>query len=192
MIINIRGISGSGKTYTMRKIMAGFPQTMVRFKRQIVGLRADREVGHRLDTGPRQAFVVGSYNKVMSGGCDAIKNMETLESLVSRYAGQGQDVLFEGIFVAGVHSRWIELARRNPDWDMRIIFLTTDYDTCVERVRQRRASKGIVRAWNMNNMLDFKARMVRQHAHFRRAGISIYDLSVDSCISTVRRWLLRP
>ena len=127
MIVNVRGISGSGKTYAMRKIMDGFPQVTVRFKRQIAGLRSDREVGHRLDVGPRQAFVVGSYNKVMSGRCDSIKNMETLESLVTRHAQQGEDVLFEGIFVAGAHTRWIDLVRRNSEWDMRIIFLTTDY-----------------------------------------------------------------
>jgi len=192
MIINIRGISGSGKTYAMRKIMDGFPSVTVRFKRQIVGLRSDREVGHRLDVGSRQAFVVGSYNKVMSGGCDSIKNMETLESLVTRHAQQGEDVLFEGIFITGSHTRWIDLARRNPEWDMRVIFLTTDYETCVERVKQRRLDCGNDRSWNINNMLDFKRRMVRQHAHFRRAGISIYDLDVGSCISTVRSWLKRP
>lgn len=184
MIINIRGVSGSGKTHAMRGIMEGFPSTRVWFKGR------DKVAGMLLKVGQRKVFVVGSYREIC-GGCDTIKDTKAIEELVSHYAGLGRDVLFEGLFISGSHSQWIALADRNPTWDFRVVFLSTKFDVCVERVRQRRLDRGNDKPWKVENMRDFEKRMKRQHVHFQRANIPVYDLDVDSCILTVREWLTR-
>lgn len=132
MIVNIRGTSGSGKTTLMRQFMdhvGDWDQLMSENMRKVEGYRSL----------PDGAFyVLGSYANVC-GGCDGIPTQDAVCNRVREYAKHGS-VLFEGLLISHLYTRYLNLAREYPQ-GFAFAFLDTPLDVCLERVQARRDAR---------------------------------------------------
>lgn len=135
MIINIRGTSGSGKSTIVRNIMAQY-ETRLRV------MRKDRKqpfgyICNRAGEG-RSLAVIGHY-ETACGGCDTINKMDDIFAAVRISATAGHDVLFEGLLIAADVNRVFQL--RNVGDELKVYGLTTDIDTCIASVNERRQAR---------------------------------------------------
>lgn len=108
MIINIRGTSGSGKTYTAENFMdyCGQVRTMV--------YNDDKKIVATLvhyDMVP--VYFIGAYINAC-GGCDTISTQDMACSLVRHFSQFGH-VIFEGLLMSHLFARyaalWKELSK---------------------------------------------------------------------------------
>ena len=157
LIINPRGMSGAGKSWLVREAMAAY-------RRRGAGAaplcRAGRSrpIGWRLDHpwGSRLLAVIGHY-EATRGGTDTIPltdgGLDEVFRLTNALAGDGHDVLFEGLQLSGEVERTAALAReqRARGGRLHVLCLDTPLSRCVQNVMARRrvgqaARPGIERA----------------------------------------------
>ena len=139
MVVNVRGTSGSGKTYAVRYVMDQLHARPVR------GNKSKKPLYYELDGG---VYVIGSYENVC-GGCDTISDMDTVMARVEGCASKGS-VIFEGLLVTGSYGRWLEVSKR-VGGDFVWAFLDTPLDVCIERIMARRQARGDFRPLNPKN-----------------------------------------
>jgi hypothetical protein len=171
LILNLRGTSGSGKTTVVRGLMGKFPiinelhgNVRERFKNKTgEGERTvSRVIGYECMPDRRQfdpgddkfadrpnLRVVGAY-KNTCGGCDGIQLQDEICRLVHEAASSGADVVFEGLLISHLFSRYRDLDRELASRGQHTIwaFFDTPLEVCLDRVRARRderaATKGKV------------------------------------------------
>ncbi len=143
MIVQIRGTSGSGKTWLIYKLMEHLNAQPI--------LRDDEKIeGYLLDQNIR---VAGRYTTAC-GGMDTIRGKEDGEALIRKYAELGH-VFFEGLLISGVWGRWYKLAQDYPGQYLWL-FMDTPLEKCHEQVMIRNGGKPI----SMKN-LEGKHRAVK-------------------------------
>lgn len=148
MIINVRGTSGSGKTYAVRYALDQMKdfQTITNNKGKIIANVA------YLNMNP--VYVLGDYTKNECGGCDGIKTQDEICSLVRHFSEFGH-VIFEGLLISGMFARYASLNNEFSYLNEHYIwaFLDTPIETCLERVQQRRDARGDTRPFNPDNTI---------------------------------------
>lgn len=132
MIVNIRGTSGSGKSTLVRQLLTHINATPM-------GVSPTPGYVGRLFGTTESVAVVGSYHN-QCGGCDGIKTQDEIESRVLDFAATYDHVVFEGVLISTIYSRWAHLAHQRPPWSF--LFLDTPLDVCIARINERRAAKG--------------------------------------------------
>lgn len=172
-IVNIRGTSGSGKTTAVRYVMKklGVVSNIVSSKSKAPGASTryrlqygKRVVGYRLSGG---VLVVGRY-ETACGGCDGIKTQEEIVERVKKFAYMGEVVLFEGLTLGTIYTRYYELSALLKKSGHRFIwaFLDTPIDVCIKRVLKRRRLAGNTKPFNTKHT-EAKFRSInsaKQHA----------------------------
>lgn len=133
MILNLRGTSGSGKSYLVHRLLASYKfepiHETVKGKQKVVGYFSPE----------LNLYVVGRY-ETDCGGCDTVRDMDTVEGYVRSYAGLPANVIFEGLIVTSVIGRWVKISADFPGqfiW----AFMDTPIEKCIERVMQRNGGK---------------------------------------------------
>lgn len=93
MIINIRGLSGSGKSTAVKKIMDLYTDCQVVLKNN------KRPLAYKLTGyGNNPLIVIGAYDDSShTAGCDTIPYNDQVFLLVRHYDSLGYDVLYEGM-----------------------------------------------------------------------------------------------
>jgi hypothetical protein len=144
LIINPRGTSGAGKSWLVREAMAAYRR---RGAGAVPLCRAGRSrpIGWRLDRpwGGRPLAVIGHY-EATRGGTDTIPltdgGLDEVFRLTNALAGDGHDVLFEGLQLSGEVERTAALARaqRMRDGRLCVLCLDTPLSRCVQNVVTRR------------------------------------------------------
>lgn len=143
MVIQIRGTSGSGKSYIAHNLLS---------KLDGVALTKDGKIqGYRLaspNSGP-DIYVTGSY-KNECGGVDGIKTMDLACERVRRYAAKG-NVVFEGLLGSHIFQRYVDLSQAVGGlvW----AFLDTPIELCIKRIEARRQAKGNTKPLNTKNTI---------------------------------------
>lgn len=179
IIINIRGTGGSGKTWVIRILATRLGHGLF-----------DRHLnGHTLGT---NAWLVGPYfnddgSYKPSGGCDNI-NTQDEAGLLVRSASTRSHVLFEGLLVSDIYSRWRDFARASEDY--RWVFLNTPLEHCLENTRQRRVARGRPAEFNPKATED-KYRSTRSILSKCRMDNlpHVYDLTSNEAAETIEGWL---
>ena len=141
-IVNIRGCNGSGKTTIVRRFLDRLPC-------QPLGGKPGRPAGYTVDASgwgiSVPVFVVGSYENTC-GGTDGINTQEEIAARVVKAYSLGH-VLVEGLLMskssAGGH-----VAPILKEHGAIFAFLDTPWETCLERVLQRRAAAGNEKAFD--------------------------------------------
>jgi hypothetical protein len=142
MIVNVRGTSGSGKTWLARRLLehtAAVPFAFAEGKRKPKpevyrgGVTLGRD-------GPEPIFILGSY-ETTCGGCDTIPTQDRICDLVRQYAPQGH-VFLEGLLMSHLESRYTSLAYELGKERFVFAFLDTPIETCLARIQQRREARG--------------------------------------------------
>jgi hypothetical protein len=142
-VVQLRGTSGSGKTTAMRAL---FDQIGARpFRHDDRGCKVRAYRGElNIHGNPVHAYILGDYSPERSaGGCDTIPTVQETIDLIERYGSRtGSLVVFEGLLLA--HSWGAVGSYVHPRWGSRYVnaFLDTPVEKCIERVTERRASKG--------------------------------------------------
>lgn len=130
MIVQIRGTSGSGKTWLIYRLMEHFNAQPI--------LKEDEKIeGYLLDHNIR---VAGRYTTAC-GGMDTIRDKEESEAIIRRYADLGH-VFFEGLLISGVWGRWYQIAQDYPGQYLWL-FMDTPLEKCNEQVMIRNGGKPV-------------------------------------------------
>lgn len=136
MILNLRGTSGSGKSTVVRGILC-----------RLRGVPCERDergkvMAYRCG---KNLFIIGRY-ETACGGCDTLRDMDTVDRLVRRYARRGH-VLFEGLIVTSVIRRWLKIAKASRRYGQFIFCpLDTSLEQCYANVLKRNGGKPVSRA----------------------------------------------
>lgn len=149
MIINVRGTSGSGKTFAVRELMARSAQPPVPFAsspktNDIKAYECRLPSGHPF-------YVLGTYERTC-GGCDSIRTQDEACDLVRHYSAKGH-VVFEGLLITGLFSRYLKLDRELQPIPFIWALLDTPLDVCLARVQARRDARGAKTLFNPQNTI---------------------------------------
>lgn len=144
LVLNVRGPNGSGKTSAVRQFMSlRNPRQLLEQNR--VGVKGqplrDKVIGYELDGNIR---IVGSY-EMECGGCDSIQDQDVIKALVTSWAEEGFDVIFEGLMVSTVWGTWTAvqetLEAKGHQWLW--VFMNTPLAQCIANVYTRNGGKPI-------------------------------------------------
>lgn len=137
VVINIRGTNGSGKSTTVRRIMETFRFTEVKQGRVTCYEYQDPLLPEF------KVAIIGAY-KTATGGCDTVKTQDEVCEAVRTYATQGWHVIFEGVVVSTLHSRYSNLALELSQKGVETVFayMDTDLEQCLRNVKTRREAAG--------------------------------------------------
>ena len=127
-IVQIRGTSGSGKTYTARQIM-----TRLGVEREERN-RENQIVWYDLNQG---VTLIGKY-ETACGGCDTIKTQDEIVDRVLTNYSRGRHVVFEGLLISQIYDRYAALAKNMGPQTYAFAYLDTPLDKCIEQVNARR------------------------------------------------------
>jgi hypothetical protein len=188
LIINPRGVSGSGKTELVRRLIgaSGRCEAIYRNGRHL-------PIAYRLEHpfGGRPVVVVGDYTK-KCGGCDTIPErdggLDEIFRLASECSSRGSNVILEGLTVSSEHRRSIKLAEIQP---MCVLLLSTPLEKAaknlVARRHLRRATLPIVA-----NDLVTQAKAIELACEKLRSDARVERLGFDSALRRIRELLDLP
>lgn len=193
MIINIRGTSGSGKSWVIKQLLKRFPNEYD------ISL-----LGHILNG---NTYLIGPYLSQRGDvGIDILLKDMTLDGIqalalqkplqVSRGllgnvpAGRPQfeHVIFEGLIITSVYERYRKMSE---EADLRWVFLNTPLETCLKQVDKRRMERGDRRPLNPENTVT-KWNVARRHVDKARAdGMKVFDISTEEAVELVSGWITK-
>ena len=187
-VINIRGTSGSGKSTLIRQYLAahgnGVKVTVPNGKKSLT-------IGYATEDRP-PTFVVGRY-ETDCGGCDTIKTQDEICHRVRKFARSGH-VLFEGLLVSHIYGRYRDLAiehTRDRGGPFHFAFLDTPLELCIERVTQRRLSKGNTKPLDPTNTIQKWHDSRRVFEKCKADGLSVHWLSHENALNGLEALLDR-
>lgn len=162
-IVQVRGASGSGKTYLMRQLMEelGSP----------VRVRPKDDPTKRkpsLLVWPAHGIAIVGHYDVQCGGCDTIKSRSRPYELARQVSDAGMHVLMEGLFVSQELHRSVALEA--DGYERHDIFLHPPIDECTANVMRRRAAVG-KEAIELKQMREYHPRMMRTLERMQLAGL---------------------
>ena len=187
MIIQLRGTSGSGKTWAMQQVTKLFdelmePVFMEKRKRPILYLS-------KLNDAP--VAVLGSY-ETACGGCDTIQEVAFVFALAESLHVRGFHVLFEGLLLSADVQRVLTLNKLAAG-RVAIVTLSTTIEQCLEQVNARRKARlGDEFTPVKEDNTRAKARGVElSHAKLELNGVMAFKCSSKEAVAQVRALLLR-
>ncbi len=137
MIVNIRGTSGTGKSYLARELMGLYTGPKLIFKekgrKQPIGYTFARPK----KDGPSLA-VIGHY-ETPCGGTDTISGYEQIYKLIVAAHKHGNDVLYEGLLLSG-DVKWTGRLHQEG-FPLFVLALFVDIDVCIASINKRRWAK---------------------------------------------------
>lgn len=187
-VINIRGTSGSGKTTIVKKIMDQYTavESVFREGRKRPLYYICRKLRHK------DLAVLGAYENDC-GGCDTITETDETFKLVGDLSAAGHDVLFEGLLLSGLVTRFVMLNSLVP---LKTVVLNTSLEDCLAAVNQRRLGK-----WerdpkgeppapvNPKNTVDKFRSVISSMKTLKEKGVSVFHGSRDECLEYVKNEL---
>lgn len=156
MIIDIRGSSGSGKTWIVRRLLQRYPHT------PLMGTDPTRKRNPSLlgyEIPKLKAVVIGPYeDKANTGGCDSIKTPEEVCRRIREFSKKYKYVILEGLLVGKCFQRYADLADEIGRKQYTFCFLDTPPETSLQRIADRRAKVGNLAPFNPKNFwVDYRA-----------------------------------
>lgn len=195
MIVQTRGTSGSGKSTAMRSVM---------------GLMGDWQAVHHdgrkqplyyrsCSDWPR-TFVLGHYESAC-GGCDTIGSARAVYDLIKELTGRESEgvhvtddvgaprpvVLCEGLLLSE-DVKWTTKLKEEGH-DVRVIFLTTPQEQCLDQVRSRRKEAGNNKPLNEANTVNRIPVIERARRRLDEAGVSVRRASARQVPDIILTWL---
>lgn len=142
IVVNIRGTSGSGKSYIVHQLLS--LDDWCKWKDasgKVLGYYNSRNGWS----------IVGSYENTC-GGCDGIRSQNEIEERIQSLLNCGYSVIFEGLLVSTISSRWGEFANKISNQAHTVFYyLSTPIETCIENVKNRRIQAGNLKPLKENN-----------------------------------------
>ncbi len=178
MIINIRGTSGSGKSTVMRRVMS----EMTLQPHSVPGRR--NPLFYTARYRDRRVAVLGHYESEC-GGCDTINSYSTLTQLIRDLTAKGESILMEGLLLSEDTKQTLSLGVE----DLRVLFLTTPIERCLDNVKRRRLARGNNKPFNPTNTSRRVTTILRAREKLESAGVSCYSVSFHHAHKLILHWL---
>lgn len=149
-IVNLRGTSGSGKSTVAFTFLKNFPHTELKGQDgKVKGYRIDaREAGLK-----NPVYLLGKYTTAC-GGCDQISTQQEAADRAVAAWNLGGHVLMEGLLASAAGPGGAVTRTIHETGDAVFAILDTPLETCIERVKARRAARGDERPFNPKNTND--------------------------------------
>lgn len=179
MIVNIRGTSGSGKSFLVSKVMASYEVRIPIYSLRpgFLGIRENRgrrPIGYLMREPAPSLMVIGHY-EVPSGGCDTLRKLsrDELFDLVRESAFSNHNVVFEGLLVSNEVGRTVVLAREFP---LTVLHIDIPTEECLAWINQRRRLKDpTVTDVNPDNTVAKWREIRRVMERLRAAGVPCHE-----------------
>lgn len=170
LIINVRGNSGSGKTYLTREFMS-----LIRSEPgKVFGATYEGwdEIG---DLKGRNWVVLGKYGNVC-GGCDTIKTQAEIIERIECAIKAKFNVWLEGLILSTIYGTVGEYSERFGDrWVFA--YLQPPIEECIRRIKARRLAAGNNKLLNETNTRNRVATIVRNREIVLEHGRRVVDLN---------------
>ena len=180
-VVSIRGTHGSGKSTIVRKILDKYPHEVI----ESCGPPGTRlkTTGYAvfLPTG-RTLYVAGPY-KTPCGGCDAIQPYSNIWPDIEHALGEECDVLFEGALVSSSYGS-IGHAMNEYAPEAVFAFLDTPLQTCLDRIKARRAAKGNLEPLDPKNTTVKFDNVARTKLQMAKLGSAVRIVDIDHTRAT--------
>lgn len=171
MIIQIRGTSGSGKTWVIKNILDKYEfKPIVNSKSEIQGYYS-KEVN---------LFIVGKY-ETACGGCDSIKTQDEIVRRIKRAYSKNWNIVFEGLICSHIARRYAELYLwlKERDTEVKFIFLSTPLEKCKKNINKRRIEAGKPPTVAKNTEKDYLSTQ-KSRENMNGLGVSKKDMPMLS------------
>jgi hypothetical protein len=182
MIVQIRGTSGSGKSYVVHKILQkdlGWKPITEKWG------KINRQIPLYYISGDGKIAVAGSYGAVC-GGCDTLgaagHAFKLYELLKER---QIKHIVSEGLLLSE-DTKWT-LEAKARGWNPKVFHLTTTKDVCLKQLLDRREKSGNTKPLNKENGIRRMAVIERAVGKLRKAGVQCFDVPSKNCTALVLR-----
>lgn len=144
-VINLRGTSGSGKSFIGHSFLREFPHEEI--YEEGWNKTKPRLVGYRL---PGNLVVLGSY-KAAGGGMDTFSPHDRTQAikLVRNHIETGAHIFFEALVISSTVPRYIDMVNELHDGgvmhkdDFVFPFMDTPFDLCIQQIYKRNGGKPI-------------------------------------------------
>lgn len=176
--IQLRGTSGSGKTTAMRAFMGDLGSWEPRHV--IEGRRKPSYYARG------QIAVLGHYESPC-GGCDTFKGYAQLQEVVRSTFESFPIVLMEGLMLSDDVLQTVKIHEQVAP--VRVLYLNTPIDTCIARVKKRRAEKGRDDVFNEEKLRNRQAQIDRTRPRLEAAGILCRTASADQVVRLLNTWI---
>lgn len=179
MIINIRGTSGSGKTFATRRVMELCGKEILY---HIEGRK--RPMAHIFPDA--NLVVMGSY-QTTCGGCDTISKFDDCYEAIDKFAKERRHVLYEGLRQASDVKRikWL----RKQGHKVVAVTLTTPLEECLEAVRERRLARGNTKPLNPFNTTSKYKGIHRADSRLLYMGVSVHKVDREAAFQKLKELL---
>jgi hypothetical protein len=172
MIIQLRGTSGSGKTWVMKQLMQKLGPFTPRYtngrKKPISYMTED-------------IVVLGHYESAC-GGCDNIGSAAAVFELMRCYK-DSPIILAEGLLLSE-DTKWSLQME-----DLRVVYLTTTLDTCLQQITNRRLAAGNTKELNPKNTTNRVKVVERSRLKLLEAGVICKRATTTQAVKIVLDWI---
>lgn len=170
MLIQIRGTSGSGKTWIINSLRSKYDFKPIKKNGLIMGYYSKE-----LNT-----FLVGKY-ETACGGCDSIKTQDETCNRIRKGLSKGWNVIFEGLICSHISKRYADLYKELTDNGKRVefIFLNTSLEKCRENINKRRALAGKEPTTAKNTEKDYTSTR-KSRKNMNSMGVPNSDMPIMS------------
>lgn len=172
MIIQIRGTSGSGKTWVMRKVMERLPPMEPQY------VHGRKQPWYYI---AGKVAILGHYESTC-GGCDNIGSAGNVFELI-QYIPPELHILCEGLLLSE-DTKW-----SSQLGDLRVVYLTTPVDQCVEQIKKRRIDAGNTKPLNEENTRKRVRTVERSREKLTAAGVNCIRCSSKQAPDIICKWL---
>lgn len=178
LIIQVRGTSGSGKTTVMREIM----ESMGQWNTGYMEGRRNPLWYSSVSEWPK-THIVGSYAS-NCGGCDTIHGYALLIKTVEELYKLG-NVLMEGLLLSEDVKQTLTLLPRK----LKIVYLSTEVDECINRVKKRRLLAGNEKPLKEDNTRNRVGVIERARVRLEAAGVECVTSTTEQAPALILDWL---
>lgn len=177
-VINIRGTSGSGKTWVMKKVM----ETLGNWEG--IPKPGRKQPLYYLNTKYKGVVVLGHYES-NCGGCDNIGSAKAVYDLIQEVSEsiKKPTILCEGLLLSE-DTKWCSQLD-----DLKVIYLITELEQCLKQIESRRASVGNDKPLNPANTVKRVNVINRSRLKLDGLGIITRRTSVNQAPRLILKWL---
>lgn len=182
MVIQIRGTSGSGKTWVMRQVMeyalgGSLQPQYVEGRKKPQHYWIDDELGNE--------YVVLGHYEATCGGCDNIGSAPKVFELIQEVERIYSHVVIfcEGLLLSE-DSKW------TPQMDdVRVLYLTTPVEKCIEQIKARREAAGNTKSLNESNTRNRVVVIERSRVKLNSAEVITRRCPSKQALSVIQGWI---
>lgn len=179
MIIQIRGTSGSGKTWVMRQVM----EKLEPFDSQF-GEGRKKPLYY---SNPQDVCVLGHY-EATCGGCDNIGSAPDVYDLIQKleggtFYGNERKILCEGLLLSE-DTKWSSQLQY-----LKIVYLTTPLTQCLSQIESRRKAAGNEKVLNPENTSNRFKVVERSRLKLSEMGVVCRRCTSQQAPGIILNWL---